>query len=69
MLRFSMLLQITANMGFRYVCYRLLHFVKTRVGWYVLVSPKTIKTKVFISYSQWREQKKNTFLIIAEVIK
>lgn len=62
MRRFSMLLQITANMGLRYVCYRVLHLIKTKVGWYVLVFPTIMKPKIFISYSQWLQQKKEYFL-------
>ncbi len=48
-------------MGLRYICYRLLHLIKAKVGWYVLVFPKTIKPQVFISYSQWLDQKKQYF--------
>lgn len=69
MRRFSMLLQITANMGFRYVGYRILHLVKTKVGWYELVFPKKIKTKEFIDYSQWLAQKKKYFFDTTKCIQ
>ncbi len=61
MSRFSMLIQIFTNMGFRYASYRLLHFIKTKIGWYLLIFPKTVKPKVFLSYSEWLYQKKEFF--------
>ncbi len=58
MRRLSMLLQILTNMGFRYVGYRVLHLIRTKFGWYEIISPKTVKPIVFLNYAQWLENKK-----------
>ena len=59
--RISILLQMPANMGSRYIFYRLLHLIKTKVGWYLFVFPINIKPKIFISYQEWIVQKKKYF--------
>lgn len=48
-------------MGLRYIFYRLLHFIKTKAGWYLLKFPTTVKNKEFISYTEWLSQKKEYF--------
>lgn len=56
-----MLLQIASNMGLRYISYRLLHLIKTKVGWYLLKFPTIIQPIEFISYTEWLSQKKEYF--------
>ncbi|MDP1814200.1 MAG: heparinase II/III family protein, partial [Leadbetterella sp.] len=64
-----MLLQILTNMGFRYVGYRVLHLIRTKFGWYEIISPKIVKPIVFLDYAQWLENKKEYFFDNAVAIE
>lgn len=67
MRKLFMLLQILNNMGFRYVGYRVLHLIRTKLGWYEIVFPKVVQPKFFINYSQWLDTKKIFFFDNDEV--
>ncbi len=61
MCKLFMLLQILNNMGFRYVGYRVLHLIRTKLGWYDFFFPKVAQQKYFINYLQWLDNKKAYF--------
>lgn len=62
MQRFKILIQIIKNMGLRYLCYRILHLFLTKIGWYKLVFPKRVKSKIFLSYSKWLNENKEYYI-------
>lgn len=60
-LKLSIVLQIITNMGLRYVGFRLVHLIKTKIGWYSWTFPVNPERKDFLTYDQWLEKKKPFF--------
>lgn len=55
------LVQVLRNMGMRYVGYRILHQVRSKIGWYPMVFLQHARVKSFMSFAQWASEKKNYF--------
>jgi len=45
-----------------------MHLIRTKVGWYTLVFPKNVKPKVFLTYSQWLDNKKEYYFANAGAV-
>ena len=53
--KISIILDIFSNMGLRYVLFRILYFLKTKLGWYKKNFPVNLKLKKHISLQDWKD--------------
>lgn len=51
---FNKILDLVSNMGIRYVIFRILYVIKTKVGWKKIVFPTNLDQKNYISLKDWK---------------
>mgnify|MGYP000271145515 CR=1 FL=1 len=58
---------LISNMGFRYVIFRIIYIIKTKIGWQTIKFPISPKFKIYISLDDWKENLQPFFFYGKEI--
>ena len=63
------IINISSNMGLRYILFRFFYLIKTKLGWHKIVFPVKFKTKNFTTLNNWKNNLPPFFFYGKEIQK